>query len=211
MSFLTERQQQVLELIRRSVRRRGVAPTLAEIAEELGFRSTASAQKQIAYLERKGFVRRVPNQARGLVLLGDAETSRGDGAHEPSEMGSIPLLGSVAAGAPIAVEEQQDSVVVPPSLVSTPGAFALRVSGESMIEEGIQDGDLIILEPRTTVTDGETVVALVDGDVTLKRLFREDGGTVRLQPANATVAPIRIAGDRVQVQGAVVALLRYYR
>ncbi len=212
MSFLTERQHQVLEYIRSTLRWRGVAPTLAEIAAEFGFRSTASAQKQIQYLERKGYLRRVPNQARGLMLVEPPPHTGGDLTEhdEPQELASIPLLGSVAAGSPISVEEQQETVSVPPSLVRSSGSFALRVRGESMIDEGIQDGDLIILEPRAEVVDGETVVALVDGEATLKRLYRESGGVVRLQPANAAVDPIRVRGARVQVQGAVVALLRYY-
>ena len=205
MSFLTERQQQVLDFIRAMVRRRGVAPTLAEIADEFGFRSTASAQKQVLYLERKGYLRRVPNQARGLVLV---ERKAAPGADEALSM--VPLVGSVAAGSPIDTEVQDETVAVPPSLVRASDAFAVRVRGESMIEDGIHDDDLLILEPRTQAREGETVVALVDGEVTLKRFFREGAGVIRLQPSNSALEPLRISEDRVQVQGAVVALLRYY-
>ena len=203
MTYLTERQRDVLGFIATEIDRNGVAPTLREISEKFGFASTASAQKHIALLERKGYLRREKHQKRGLVL---ANRGSGEG---PAEV-ELPLLGLVAAGAPIESVPDPEPVAVPPDFVRSGEHFVLKVRGESMIEDGIHDGDLVVVQRTAEAADGDMVVALVDGEVTLKRLFRQPPDRVRLQPANAEMKPIFAAADAVTVQGVVVGLLRRY-
>ncbi len=203
MTYLTERQRDVLAFIEKNLEQRGVAPTLREISEKFGFASTASAQKHIALLENKGFLRREKHQKRGLVLAHRPPT---DG---PSEI-ELPLLGLVAAGSPIESIPDPEPVSVPPDFVRAGENFVLKVRGESMIEDGIHDGDLVVVQSTAEANDGDMVVAMVDGEVTLKRIFRQAPGTIKLQPANSEMAPIVVAADSVTVQGIVVGLLRRY-
>ena len=203
MTYLTERQRDVLEFIEKKLEGSGVAPTLREISEAFGFASTASAQKHIALLERKGFLRREKHQKRGLVL-----------AHRPpleiANQVELPLLGLVAAGEPIESVPDPEPVSVPPDFVRAGDSFVLKVRGDSMIEDGIHDGDLVVVQGTAEATDGDVVVALVDGEVTLKRLYRDAPDTIRLQPANSAMAPILVAAEALTVQGIVVGLLRRY-
>ena len=201
MTYLTVKQRDVLDFIRRRIADDGVAPTLQEIADAFGFSSTASAQKHVGLLERKGFLRREKHQKRGLVLA-DVGVS-GTGA-------DLPLLGVVAAGSPIESIPEDERFAVPAGMVDPADGYALRVRGESMVDEGIHDGDIVIVRRTETAADSEMVVALVGGEVTLKRLFRERGGMVRLQPSNATLPPLLVPADQVQVQGVVVGLVRRY-
>ena len=203
MTYLTERQRDVLGFIEHNLEQRGVAPTLREIAEKFGFASTASAQKHIALLERKGYLRREKHQKRGLVL---AKRPPGD---TPSEV-ELPLLGLVAAGSPIESVADPEPVSVPPDFVRSGENFVLRVQGESMIDDGIHDGDLVVVQQTGDAADGEMVVALVEGEVTLKRLFRQAPDRIRLQPANIQMKPIIVPAESVTVQGVVVGLLRRY-
>ena len=202
MTYLTERQRDVLAFIADELDRNGVAPTLREISERFGFASTASAQKHIALLERKGFLRREKHQKRGLVLANKAT-----GTETAAE---LPLLGLVAAGSPIESLPDPEPVAVPPDFVRSGDNFVLRVSGESMIDDGIHDGDLVVVQRTEEANDGDMVVALVDGEVTLKRIFRQGTSTVRLQPSNVAMAPILADAESVRVQGIVVGLLRRY-
>jgi repressor LexA len=203
MTYLTERQRDVLEFIEKRLESSGVAPTLREISEAFGFASTASAQKHIALLERKGFLRREKHQKRGLVLV-----------HQPAndERGGIelPLLGLVAAGSPIESVPDPEPVSVPQDFVGSGSNFVLKVRGESMIDDGIHDGDLVIVQSTAKAVDGDMVVAMVDGEVTLKRLYRQAPGTIRLQPANSEMEPLFVAAADLTVQGIVVGLLRRY-
>jgi repressor LexA len=203
MTYLTERQRDVLEFIERALETNGVAPTLREISQAFGFASTASAQKHIALLENKGFLRREKHQKRGLVLARRPPT---DG---PSEI-ELPLLGLVAAGSPIESVADPEPVSVPPDFVGSGDHFVLKVQGESMIDDGIHDGDLVVVQRTSEAKDGDMVVALVDGEVTLKRLFRHAPDTIRLQPANVNMKPIFVPADTLTVQGAIVGLLRRY-
>jgi repressor LexA len=203
MTYLTERQRDVLGFIESELESNGVAPTLREISEKFGFASTASAQKHIALLERKGFLRREKHQKRGLVLARRPPTDA------PAEI-ELPLLGLVAAGSPIESIPDPEPVSVPPDFVGTGDHFVLKVRGESMIDDGIHDGDLVVVQGTTEAKDGEMVVALVDGEVTLKRLYRQAPSTVRLQPANADMKPIFVPAEAVTIQGIVVGLLRHY-
>jgi repressor LexA len=203
MTYLTERQRDVLEFIERKLTANGVAPTLREISEAFGFASTASAQKHIALLERKGFLRREKHQKRGLVLVNQPSNT------EPRDI-ELPLLGLVAAGSPIESIPDPEPVLVPPDFVRSGRNFVLKVRGESMIEDGIHDGDLVVVQSTAEATDGAMVVAMVDGEVTLKRFYRQGPGTIRLQPANSEMEPILVAAKDLTIQGIVVGLLRRY-
>jgi repressor LexA len=203
MTYLTERQRDVLAFIEKKLDRSGVAPTLREISEAFGFASTASAQKHIALLERKGYLRREKHQKRGLVLAAKGSMDR------PSEV-ELPLLGVVAAGSPIESLADPEPVSVPPDFVRSGDHFVLKVRGESMIEDGIHDGDFVVVQRAAQAADGDMVVALIDGEVTLKRLYRQAPDRIRLQPANAEMKPLVVAADAVTVQGVIVGLLRRY-
>lgn len=203
MTYLTERQRDVLEFIERKVDDSGVAPTLKEISEAFGFASTASAQKHIALLEHKGFLRREKHQKRGLVL------AQRPGSEYPTE-GELPLLGLIAAGSPIESIADPEPVAVPRDFLGGGDRFVLKVRGESMIEDGVHDGDLVVVQAGAEAADGDMVVAMVDGEVTLKRLYRQSPDTIRLQPANSEMAPIFVAASALTIQGIVVGLLRRY-
>jgi repressor LexA len=202
MAYLTERQREVLAFIREKISGDGVAPTLQEIADAFAFASTASAQKHVGLLEKKGFIRREKHQKRGLILAGPSGRS--------DEMGHLPLLGVVAAGSPIESLPDREDIVIPPDMLRTGDHFVLRVRGESMVDEGIHDGDFVVVQSTSEASDGEVVVALVDDEVTLKRMYREDDRTVRLQPSNASLPPMYVPVEQLLVQGIVVGLLRRY-
>ena len=203
MTYMTEKQRDVLDYIRRTIAATGVAPTLQEIASHFGFRSTASAQKHVGLLERKGFLRREKHQKRGLVL------ARVEPSPEPPSL-ELPLFGVVAAGSPIESIPGDETIAVPPNFAGSGSNFVLRVRGESMIDEGIHDGDLVIVHSTSQAADGDMVVALVADEVTLKRIYREAGGRIRLQPSNAELEPLVVPASDVTVQGTVVGLLRKY-
>lgn len=201
MTYLTERQRDVLQFIENRIDDDGVAPTLQEIADAFGFKSTASAQKHVAHLERKGFLERRKHQKRGLVLA-----SSGNG---PSAV-DLPLYGTVAAGSPIESYPDDERVSVPSDFLRSGEHYVLRVRGDSMIDDGVHDGDQVVVQRTQTAADGQMVVALVSGEVTLKRIYRDNPATVRLQPSNPAV-PVLIAPAReVEIQGLVVGLLRRY-
>jgi repressor LexA len=202
MTYLTEKQRDVLDFIRRRIDAAGVAPTLQEIADAFGFSSTASAQKHVGLLERKGFLRREKHQKRGLVLAA--------GSRPAGSAARLPLLGAVAAGSPIESIPDEESISVPPDMLGPEPRYALRVRGESMVEEGIHDGDIVIVRSAGTAAEADMVVALVGCEVTLKRLYREPGGRIRLQPSNAALPSLVVPAEQVQVQGIVVGLLRRY-
>ena len=201
MQPLTRRQREILDYLRDFMEERGYAPSLEEIGRRFGLSSLATVHKHLTNLQEKGFIRRAWNRSRSVELL---PTRAGGSALE------IPLQGYVAAGAPIEAVVSPETVVVPEELVGRRVTYALRVRGDSMHDEQIRDGDIVVVESRETARDGETVIALVDdGEVTLKKLYRE-GRRVRLQPANDNVAPIVVNAARVRVQGVVVGVMRKY-
>ena len=200
---LTKRQKEILDYIEGFITLRGYAPSFEEIAEEFGYSSLATVHEHLSNLERKGYIRKSYNESRSIELV------RSDQGAPTVE---LPLLGAVAAGLPIEAITEHESLAVPPDMVRRQREnYVLRVEGNSMIEEQIRDGDYIVVQAQSTAEDGEMVVALVGGDsATVKKLYRETGGRVRLQPANATMEPIIVDADDVRIQGVVVGVIRKY-
>jgi len=203
---LTPKQLRILKMIRDSRVTRGYSPTMAELAGVLGI-SKVTVFEHIEALIKKGAITREPNKARSLKIA--------DKAILPDEEKALdfPLVGRIAAGLPIEKYEQSDTLDVcglfGPRLGQQGGSFALQVEGESMQDEGIMDGDYIIVERRETARNGERVVALLpDGETTLKTYFREADGKIRLQPANPAFEPIIV--KECKVQGVVIGVLRRY-
>jgi len=199
---LTRRQREVLDVIHGFIDEHGYSPSLEEIGVKLELSSVATVHKHVSHLVQKGFVRRTWNQNRSIEIV--------DGG-EPARAVRLPLEGTIAAGMPLDAVSTSEGIDVPSTLVKhAEDTFVLRVQGNSMIDEQIRDGDFVVLEKRESTSDGDTVVALIDGsEATLKRFYRE-GDRVRLQPANPTMEPFFIAADRVAVQGVVIGLLRRY-
>lgn len=200
---LTKRQKEILDHIESFIEKHGYAPSFEEIADAFGYSSLATVHEHLSNLERKGYIRKAYNESRSIELVG---TSFGVNATE------LPLLGAVAAGLPIEVVEQQETLAVPPDMVrSGDKSFVLRVEGDSMIDEQIRDGDYIVVSSQESASDGQMVVALVGGDsATVKKMYREPGGRIRLQPANPTMPPIVEDANNVQIQGVVVGVIRKY-
>jgi repressor LexA len=198
---LTPRQKEIADFIRRYRSKNGVSPTQREICEEFGYSSFGTLQKHIRLLLEKGVLVRDWNKRRSLAL---AEEDRPVGAVE------IPLAGRIAAGQPIEVEPEGESVAVPEALTRKGQNYVLRVNGHSMIDDGIHDGDYVVVNRREKAANGEMVAALVNGEATLKRIYNEGDGRIRLQPANDRMAPIYAAEGDVKVQGVVVGLMRKY-
>lgn len=201
LSFLTSRQQAVLDFIEGRIRSTGIAPTLQEISTHFGFSSTASAQKHVNLLVKKGFLEKDKHQKRGLSLVTVPEAT-------PAI--SLPLSGAVAAGSPIENFGETEEALVPPDMVGHGDHFVLEVRGLSMIDDGIHDGDRVVVRRTTEARPGDTVVALVDGEATLKRFFPETEDRIRLEGANPAMAPIVMPASRVVIQGILVGLLRKY-
>ena len=201
MQPLTRRQREILDYLKEFIDERGYAPSLEEIGSRFGLSSLATVHKHLMNLQEKGFIRRAWNRSRSVELV---QTRAGGRALE------LPLLGYVAAGEPIEAVVGAETVTVPEDLVGARETYALRVRGNSMIDEQIRDGDLVVVEDRRVARNGEMVVALLDGsDVTLKTLYREKG-RIRLQPANEDLAPIIAKPEAVQVQGVVIGVIRRY-
>jgi repressor LexA len=198
---LTKRQKEILDFICEYLEREGYAPSLEEIGERFGLSSVATVHKHVQNLVDKNLLRKAWNRSRSIEVVREERA--------PASV-EIPLLGRVAAGRPIEAISVPDTIAVPPDLVARKECFALRVSGDSMIEDHIVDGDVVVLEARKSPRDGETVVALIDREeATLKRFYL-DGGKVRLVPANAALEPFEYPAERVEVQGVVVGLVRRF-
>ncbi len=206
---LTRRQKQVLDFIAAYQAENGYSPSYEEIAAGLGLASLATVHKHIAALERKHYLRRGFNQSRSLELTPKffQELRRLRRENPPAE---IPLLGRIAAGAPVESVADAEKLELG-GILGRDGVYALEVRGDSMIEDHICDGDLVIVERTNEVRDGDIVVALVRGaETTLKRFYREPEGMARLQPANASMPPLLVPLDELEIQGRVLAVLRKY-
>lgn len=204
-TYLTERQKEILDFILSFQRARGIAPTHREICERFGYSSYGTVYKHLKLLQEKGFLRREWNQKRGIEVV-----EQEDGGDE----NELPFFGRIAAGQPIEALAGEETVSVPPHLLARrrlPPAdhYVLEVVGDSMIEEGIHEGDLVVVQRREIADAGEMVVALIGDEATLKRIYPE-GNTVRLQPANRNMEPIRVPAEEVRVQGVVVGLMRKF-
>jgi repressor LexA len=194
---LTKRQKEILDFIRSYRLEHGISPTQREIRETFKLSSFGTVQKHLKRLEEKGALAREWNRSRGIAPK-----------EEPVSRG-VPLLGQVAAGRPIEPFPQEESIEVPSTLLGKGEHFVLRVRGESMVEDGILDGDFVVVSRREKAESGQTVVALVRGEATLKRYYAE-GHRVRLQPANAAMKPLTFDARDVTIQGIVTGLIRDY-
>lgn len=208
MEDLSPRQQEILEFLTAAVDQRGVVPSYREIGRALGISSTNAVSDHIKALIRKGYVERVgePGRPRSLRL-----TVKATGHLDDGNMVGVPVLGRIAAGLPLLAEENYEGTVrVDAAMLPAGGqVFALIVTGESMIEDGIHDGDTLFVKQQSTVRDGDIAVVRVDDDATVKRFFRE-GDRIRLQPANSAMEPIyvdRQSGD-IEVIGIAVGVWR---
>ena len=196
---LTKKQNEVYQYIKQYIDETGVSPTQAEIKEYFGFKSYGSVQDFLRYLIKAGKLKNSTNQVRGIEL-----------ADKEDACINIPLLGSVAAGCPIEAVERDDTISVPEGMVGRGEYFALKVEGSSMIEDGIFDEDIIVVKKQNRANNGETVVALIDGEATVKRL-NTNGKNIKLMPANHLLEPIEVSIDcEFKVIGTVSALFRAY-
>jgi repressor LexA len=199
---LTRRQKEILDFLTRHIERKGYAPTIEEIGDHFGLSSLATVHKHLTNLQGKGLIKRAWNRSRALELV-------------PTEVAvravELPLLGRVAAGTPIEAVESTETIYVPEDMLGRGETYVLQVKGDSMIDEQIRDGDYVIVENRKIARDGEMVIALLEGEnVTLKKLYREGDGRVRLQPANSRMKPILLQAGDLRVQGVVIGVLRKY-
>ena len=200
---LTPRQREVYDFVARFIEQRGFAPTMGEIGEQLGLRSPATVHQLLSALESQGLIRRVPHASRAIELVEQSA---------PEVIGEIPLLGTVAAGRPIEAILSDETIAVPPDMMGRGHTFALRVRGDSMIDEQIREGDFIIVESSSTATNGQTVVALVNGNEATVKKFYKGRGHIRLEPANDNYQPIIVSEpDHVDIQGVVIGVIRKYR
>ncbi len=199
---VTARQRQVHNFISRYQETHNQPPTIAEIGKQFQMTSPASVHSILSALEREGFIKRIPNVSRGIELI------KQEGSSDETE---IPLLGMVAAGQPIEAILSHETVSAPRTMTGRGRMFALRVRGDSMIEENIQDNDIIIVSSQETAENGQMVVALIDGNyATVKKFYREPD-FIRLEPANPQFKPIFIkTPERIQIQGVVRGLIRKY-
>jgi repressor LexA len=204
---LTARQQEIWNYLVEYVDRHGYPPTVREIGEQVGLASPSTVHAHLANLERAGLLKRDPTKPRALELIG-REKSEPAPAYAESDIQRLPILGEIAAGGPLLAEQNVEDYVAMPA--ATKGDFVLRVKGESMIEAGILDGDLVIVQRTQDARNGEIVVALAGSDesadeATVKTFYREQG-RIRLQPENAAMEPIY--ADYVQILGRVVGVFR---
>ena len=202
---LTRRQREIYDFICQFVEAKGYSPSLEEIGSHFGLASVATVHKHVHHLVEKGFLRKSWNRSRSVEPVPETE-------QVADSLRTAPLMGTVAAGSPIEVmSDAQERIGVPDEMLGGKGdTFVLRVRGDSMIEDQICDGDLVVIESRNEARNGETVVALVSGnEATLKRYYRE-GPRVRLVPANSTMEPIEVPAHQVMIQGVVRGLMRTF-
>lgn len=204
---LTRRQKQVLDYLVAFINRHGYSPSFEEIADGLNLTSLATVHKHMQTLERKGFIRRSYNQSRSVEVVQLPRPVREEVARHATD---LPLLGRVAAGQPVEAIQNPETISLA-DFTRSKNCFVLEVKGDSMVDDHILEGDYIIVEQTQNANSRDIVVALVRGEEsTLKRFFRESSGKVRLQPANARMAPTVVPAKDVQIQGRVIGVLRRY-
>ena len=212
--MLKDREKKILDFMKKEIKQKGYPPTVREICAALGIKSTSTVHKDIATLEKEGYIRKDPSKPRALMLV-DSEEEAGTANRfsnaERTDVVEVPVVGRVAAGTPILAEENiEDSFPVPSRYVTNGTSFMLTVKGESMIEAGIMDGDYILVQQQNTARNGDIVVAMIDGfesEATVKTFYKEDNH-IRLQPENSTMNPI-IVKD-VRILGKVTGVFRYF-
>ncbi|MGY8973788.1 MAG: transcriptional repressor LexA [Sphingomonadales bacterium] len=228
--MLTAKQHELIRFIQQRLEETGISPSFEEMKEALDLKSKSGVHRLISALEERGFIRRLPNRARALEVVKLPENAV-MGAAQPApandsvvsaitpkpvapapanDIIDVPLHGRIAAGAPIEAIEGQSSMPVPAALLGPGEHYALEVSGDSMIEAGIFDGDLALVKRTDSARDGEIVVALVDNEEATLKYLRKDAGRVILDPANGSYEPQVYDSHRVQVQGKLAGLLRRY-
>lgn len=227
--MLTAKQHELIRFIQHRLEETGVSPSFEEMKEALDLKSKSGVHRLISALEERGFIRRLPNRARALEVIRQPEDSTpaarpalrlaadNSSAAAPvtareaaNDVIEIPLHGRIAAGAPIEALEGQTSLPVPAALLGPGEHYALEVSGDSMVEAGIFDGDFALVRRTSTAREGEIVVALVRGEEATLKYLRKEGGKVRLDPANAMYDPQLYDAHEVEVQGKLAGLLRRY-
>jgi len=200
MSGITPAQEKVFRFLQEYITRNGYSPSYEEVRQHLGFKSLNSVYKHLKQLEERGYLQTPwKNKKRALDLV----TVRAGAA-------SIPFLGTVAAGTPIEPIQTVESIEVPEYFLGNGNNFALRVRGDSMVEDGIRDGDILIITQQPQAENGQTVVAMVNGEATVKKFYRREN-EIELKPANSRMNPILAQADEVEVVGVVMGLLRNYR
>lgn len=203
---LYKRQRQILDYISQYIQLNGTSPTLQEIADAMNLSSLATVHEHLQALAKKGVIKRYEGAVRGIEVLNEAFSTVMNAIE-------LPIVGFIAAGEPIdAIENPINTVLVSADLVSkTKRCYVLQVRGDSMIEEGIFDGDNVVIQHQNTANNGDIVVALLDnGFATLKKFYKEEGNKVRLQPANKKMEPIIVKASELKVQGKVTGIIRKY-
>jgi repressor LexA len=217
--MLTRKQHELLTYIHKHLGENGVSPSFEEMKEALELKSKSGVHRLISALEERGFIRRLPNRARALEVMRMPDVKAGI-ASRPSgpvtlpqaanDVIELPLHGRIAAGMPIEALEGQSSLSVPAALLGPGEHYALEVAGDSMVEEGILDGDYALVRKTDIARDGEIVVALINNEEATLKTFRREGQMIRLDPANRNYDPQRYRPDQVTIQGRLAGLLRRY-
>lgn len=201
MEDLTQRQQEILDIIKKEIAKKGYPPSVREIGEAVGLTSSSTVHNHLNTLEQKGYIRRDPTKPRAIEVLDGS--SNNELLHNTVH---VPLIGQVTAGQPImAVENIEDYFPLPYDMVKSDSVFMLRVQGESMIDAGILDHDLVLVRQQNTANNGEIVVAMIEDEATVKRFYKEKS-CIRLQPENSTMAPIY--AENVTILGKVIGVFR---
>jgi repressor LexA len=219
--MLTSKQHELLMFINERLGRTGVSPSFDEMREALDLKSKSGVHRLISALEERKFIRRLPNRARALevvkvpdaavtALLALAPAPARTVLQPANDTIEIPLHGKIAAGTPIEALQGTEAFAVPAALLGPGEHYALEVSGDSMVEEGILDGDFALIRKVDTAREGEIVVALIDDEQATLKTFRREGSLIRLDPANSSLEPQRYRPDRVQIQGRLAGLIRRY-
>jgi repressor LexA len=204
---LYKKQKQILDFISQYIQTNGCSPTLQEIADAMNLSSLATVHEHLQALEKKGIIKKYDGAVRGIEIIDNSINANLTAVE-------LPLIGYIAAGEPIeAIENDLATVMVSPDMVSkSKRCFVLQVKGSSMIDEGIMDGDYVVLKQQETAENGQIVVALIDKDfATLKKFYKEKDGKIRLQPANNNMDPIIVDADQVKIQGVVTGIVRRYK
>jgi len=216
--MLTAKQRELLLFIDDRLKDSGISPSFDEMREALELKSKSGVHRLISALEERGFIRRLPNRARALEVLKlpDARPSasvtpiRPAVAAPANDTMEIPLHGRIAAGTPIEALQGTESFAVPAALLGPGEHYALEVAGDSMVDEGILDGDFALIRKADTAHDGEIVVALIDNEEATLKTFRREGSMIRLDPANRNYEPQRYEPRRIQIQGRLAGIIRRY-